>query len=91
MKPVMNETYETKDIVTATYLKICGHYCIGTIPAGNKHRPMERVWLFENTDELIADLSDLADGGDPIVPIRQVFHSSSILKNLLNDKDTLDG
>ena len=87
----MDETYETKDIITATYLKICGHYCIGTIPAGNKYRPQERVWLFEKTDQLIADLTDLEDGGDPIVPIRQVFHSSSILKNLLNDKDTLDG
>ena len=87
----MEDTFETKDIITATYLRIQGHYCIGTIPAGNKHRPHERMWLFENTDDLQADVGLLADGGDPEVPIRQVFHTSSILKNLLNDKDTLDG
>ena len=83
-------TYETKDIITATYLKLVGHYCIGTIPAGNKYRPQERVWLFENTEQLQSDLVDITEG-DPRVPIRQVFHCSSILKNLLNDKDDLDG
>ena len=84
------DTYETKDIITATYLKASGHYCIGTVPANNKYRPQERVWLFEDTAKLQSDLRDIEEG-DPRVPIRQVFHCSSILKNLLNDKDDLDG
>jgi len=82
------ETYETKDIVTAAYLKVNGCYCIGTIPANNKYKPNERMWLFERddkVDELILDL----EGGDPLVPVKKVFMCGSILKNLLNDKDDL--
>lgn len=84
----MEHSFETKDIITATWLKIRGHYCIGTIPAGNKYKPYERLWLFEETDQLLADVLDLKEG-NPSVPIREVFYCSSILKNLLNDKDEL--
>lgn len=81
--------YETKDIITATYLKVMGHYCIGTVPAGNKYKPYERLWMFEHTGDLDKALADLTNG-DPVVPIKEVFYCSSILKNLLNDKDDLD-
>lgn len=84
----MDTTFETKDIITATWLKYRGHYCIGTVPAGNKYKPYERLWLFERSDELASDL-DVLKEGNPAVPIREVFYCSSILKNLLNDKDEL--
>lgn len=84
----MDDSFETKDIITATYLKLRGHYCIGTIPAGNKFKPQERKWMFIRSDELLADVEVIATE-NPSVPIRDVFHCSSILKNLLNDKDTL--
>lgn len=79
-------TYETKDIITATFLKVRGHYCIGTVSANNKYRPNERLWLFEDSDVLQSDLQEL-ESGDPLVPVKKVFSSSTILKNLLNDKD----
>lgn len=79
-------TYETKDIIAASYLRVKGHYCIGTIPAGNKYKPQERLWLFERTEKLDSDLRDFEEG-DPVVPVKQAFYCSSILKNLLNDKD----
>ena len=82
----MEQTFETKDIVTAVYLRANGVYCIGTIPANNKYRPNERLWLFpqnEAVDTLILELRD----GDPSVPIKTAFSCASILKNLLNDKD----
>jgi hypothetical protein len=84
----MDKTFETKDIITATFLKIRGHYCIGTVPAGNKYKPHERLWLFEETERLVDDLDELQTS-NPAVPIREVFYCSSILKNLLNDKDEL--
>lgn len=82
----MDDTFETKDIITASYLRYCGHYCIGTIPAGNKYKPDERLWLFERTDDLLENL-EAVKGGDPAVPIKEVFYSRNILMNLLNDKD----
>lgn len=85
----MEQTFETKDIVTAVYLKANGIYCIGTVPAGNKYRPNERLWLFQDTPELQSLLADLRDG-DPHVPIKKAFSCASILKNLLNDKDNFD-
>lgn len=81
-----DDTFETKDIITASYLRYRGHYCIGTVPAGNKFKPMERKWLFERTDELLEDI-EAVKGGDPLVPIKEVFYSRTILMNLLNDKD----
>lgn len=83
------EVFETKDIVTATYLKVNGLYCIGTIPAGNKSKPNERLWMFEYTPALQKCLDELAIE-DPLVPIRETFVCTSILKNLLNDKDDLN-
>lgn len=86
----MEQTFETKDIVTAVYLKVNGQYCIGTIPGNNKHRPNERLWLFQDTPELQALLTQL-DGQDPVVPIKKAFSCATILKNLLNDKDDFNG
>ncbi len=86
----MEQTFETKDIVTAVYLKAKGHYCIGTIPARNKYRPNERLWLFQDTPELQDCLAEL-EHGDPVVPIKKAFSYASILKNLLNDKDDFNG
>lgn len=83
------ETFETKDIAVASYLKVNGHYCIGTIPANNKYKPNERLWMFEKNEQLEEDLKNL-DGNDPLVPVKQVFMCSSILKNLLNDKDYVE-
>lgn len=85
----MEQTFETKDIVTAVYLRVNGVYCIGTIPAKNKYRPNERLWLFEKTPQVEELLSNLQDG-DPAVPIKSAFSCASILKNLLNDKDDFD-
>lgn len=85
----MEQTFETKDIVTAVYLKANGIYCIGTIPANNKYRPNERLWLFEKTAKVQSLLDDLLIG-DPVVPIKKAFSCASILKNLLNDKDNFD-
>lgn len=81
-------TFETKDIITASFLRARGHYCIGTVPANNRHKPHERLWMFEKTPEVEADL-ELIKNGDPLVPVKEVFYCSSILKNLLNDKDEL--
>lgn len=80
------DTYETKDLVAASYLKVSGHYCIGTIPAGNPYKPLERLWLFEDSADLQADLERLERDDQP-VPVKEVFRCASILKNLLNDKD----
>lgn len=80
------DTYETKDIVTATYLKHCGHYCIGTIPANNPRNLRERLWMFEDSEQLRSDVREVQEG-DPVMPVKAVFRCSSILKNLLNDKD----
>lgn len=85
----MENTYETKDIVTAAYLKANDIYCIGTIPARNKYRPQERLWLFELTPKVKVLLQEL-EQGDPVVPIKKAFRCASILKNLLNDKDNFD-
>lgn len=85
----MDATYETKDIVTAVYLKVNGIYCIGTIPANNKYRPQERLWLFPLTPAVQRLLLDL-ENGDPVVPIKKAFSCATILKNLLNDKDNFD-
>lgn len=84
----MDKTFETKDIITAAYLRVQGHYCIGTVPAGNKYKANERLWLFEETEDLLVDVQTLRHG-DPLVPVKEVFYCSSILKNLLNDKDDL--
>lgn len=81
-----DDIFETKDVITASYLRYLGHYCIGTVPAGNKYKPNERLWMFERTADLLASLEDLK-GGDPLVPIKEAFYSRSILMNLLNDKD----
>ena len=83
----MEDTFETKDIITATYLNACGHYCIGTIPANNRYKPQERLWLFARTEQLLEDIEVIKGHGNPSMPIRDVFRCSSILKNLLNDKD----
>ncbi|MGV9002391.1 MAG: hypothetical protein ACOH18_05565 [Candidatus Saccharimonadaceae bacterium] len=85
----MDKTFETKDIVTAVYLKANGIYCIGTIPANNKYRPNERLWLFPSNQAVDALLLELRNG-DPSVPIKKAFSCASILKNLLNDKDHFD-
>lgn len=83
----MNEDlFETKDIITASYLRYRGNYCIGTVPAGNKYKPNERLWMFERTDALLEDI-EAVKGGDPLVPIKEAFYSRTILMNLLNDKD----
>ena len=82
----MEQTFETKDIVTAVYLRVNGQYCIGTIPGNNKFKPNERLWLFQDTPELQRLLAEL-ENGDPVVPIKKAFSCASILKNLLNDKD----
>lgn len=81
-----DQTFETKDIITASYLRHRGHYCIGTVPARNRYKPAERKWLFERTDEVLADV-EAVKGGDPSVPIKEIFYCRSILMNLLNDKD----
>lgn len=83
------KTFETKDIVTAVYLRVHDQYCIGTIPAENKYRPNERLWLFEDTPEVQKLLTELKDS-NPTVPIKKAFSTASILKNLLNDKDNFD-
>lgn len=82
----MKETFTTKDISLAVYLKTTGNYCIGTIPAGNKYKPVERLWVFENNNE-VQQLVDEFNNTDPVVPVKEAFKCSSILKNLLNDKD----
>lgn len=84
--PLKTDVYETKDIVTATYLKVNGLYCIGTVPANNPIKPYERLWIFEYTADLQKYLDELIFD-DPLVPIRETFIATSILKNLLNDRD----
>lgn len=83
----MEEAFTTKDMSLAVYLKIMGNYCIGTIPADNKYKPLERLWVFENNEDLRGAVNDFTSG-DPVVPVKEAFKCSSILKNLLNDKDT---
>lgn len=79
-------TFETKDVALAVFLKLQGNYCIGTIPANNKYKPHERLWMFED-NELLRSYVNQFEEGDPTVPVKQAFHSYRILKNLLNDKD----
>lgn len=89
MGQTQTKTFETKDIVTAVFLKVNGQYCIGTIPAQSPNRPNERLWLFEDTPVLHELLHEFKYG-NPTVPIKKAFSCATILKNLLNDKDNFD-